>query len=201
LGAVIDTLSGQGVSTAVLSFTRGEASTLHGTEGELGAIRADEFCAAADVLGVAKILLLDHPDGGVTDVDLDVLVEEVVRFASAVGADGLLAFDAGGITGHPDHQRATEAAQCAGGRLGIPVLAWSIPAEIAESLNASFATSFVGCSEDEVDIVLPVDRRTQARAIACHASQSNDNPVLWRRLHLMGDIEWLRWLREPGLPP
>jgi LmbE family N-acetylglucosaminyl deacetylase len=200
LGAVIDALVGQGVSTAVLSFTRGEASTLHGAGGDLGAIRAGEFSAAADVLGVADVLLLDHPDGGLRDVDLDVLVAEVVGLASAVGANGLLAFDSGGITGHPDHQRATDAAQCAGDHLDIPVLAWSVPAKVAASLNASFGTSFIGRREDKVDIVLRVDRQTQTRAIACHASQSIDNPVLWRRLDLMGEFEWLRWLREPRLP-
>ena len=30
----------------------------------------------------------------------------------------------------------------------------------------------------------------------CHASQSTDNPVLWRRLERQGDTEWLVWLRK-----
>lgn len=200
LGAVIDALSALGTCTAVLSFTHGEASTLHSVGGELGAIRAAELSAAADVLRVTDVLLLDHADGGLTHVNRDVLVDEVVHYAAAVGADGLLAFDLGGITGHADHRCATEAAEHAGDQLGLPVLAWSIPAMVAESLNASHGTSFVGRSEDEVDIVLPVDRQTQARAIACHASQSTDNSVLWQRLELLGDVEWLRWLRQPHLP-
>ncbi|WP_327727492.1 hypothetical protein OG250_10135 [Streptomyces sp. NBC_00487] len=39
-----------------------------------------------------------------------------------------------------------------------------------------------------------VPRERQYRAIACHASQSSDNPVLWRRLELLGDREYLRVL-------
>jgi LmbE family N-acetylglucosaminyl deacetylase len=49
----------------------------------------------------------------------------------------------------------------------------------------------------EVDIALRVDRTRQQRAIAEHRSQSVANPVLWRRLELLGNAEWLRWLRPP----
>jgi LmbE family N-acetylglucosaminyl deacetylase len=47
----------------------------------------------------------------------------------------------------------------------------------------------------DVDIVLSVDRHRHLAAIHCHASQSVDNPVLWRRLELQGDAEWLVWLQ------
>jgi N-acetylglucosamine malate deacetylase 2 len=48
-----------------------------------------------------------------------------------------------------------------------------------------------------VDIVLAVDRTAHLAAIACHASQSRDNPVVRRRLELEGAHEWLRTLRRP----
>jgi 2-polyprenyl-3-methyl-5-hydroxy-6-metoxy-1,4-benzoquinol methylase len=41
-----------------------------------------------------------------------------------------------------------------------------------------------------------VDRARQCRAIACHQSQCDDNPVLDQRLTLLGDAESLRWLRR-----
>jgi len=198
LGAVIDALAAAGTSTSVLSFTHGEASTLHGTAGNLGAIRAAELAAAAEVLAVREVLLLDHADGGLGGIELSILVGDVVRYVTAVGARGLLVFDLGGITGHPDHQRATEAALRAGDLLGLPVIAWSIPASVADCLNAEFGTAFAGRMEDEIDIVVRVDRCAQKRAIALHASQATDNPVLWRRLELLGDTEWLRWLRRPS---
>jgi hypothetical protein len=48
---------------------------------------------------------------------------------------------------------------------------------------------------------MPVDRGGQLHAIRCHASQSTDNRVLWRRLRLTGDREYLRWLRRPTRCP
>jgi N-acetylglucosamine malate deacetylase 2 len=198
LGAVIDSLSAAGTSTAVLSLTHGEASRLHAAAGDLGVVRAAELAAAAAALMVSEVLLLDHADGALPGIELDILVHDVVRYATAVGASGFLVFDLGGITGHPDHQRATEAALHAGERLNLPVIAWSIPAWVADSLNAEFGTRFAGRVEDEIDIVLRVDRGAQKRAIALHTSQATDNPVLWRRLELLGDTEWLRWLRRPS---
>ncbi len=198
LGAVIASLTAAGTSTAVLSFTHGEASALHGTSGDLRVVRVAELAAAADALTVSDVRLLDHADGSLDSIELDILVDDVVGYVNAVGAHGLLVFDLGGITGHRDHQRATEAALRAAELLDLPVIAWSIPDSVADSLNAAFGTCFAGCSEDEVDIVLHVDRSIQHRAIALHASQATDNPVLWRRLDLMGDTEWLRWLRAPS---
>lgn len=53
----------------------------------------------------------------------------------------------------------------------------------------------VGRPAAEIDEVLVVDRDRQWQAIAAHASQSGDNPVLRQRLRLLGDKEYLRMLR------
>ncbi len=112
-------------------------------------------------------------------------------------AEILLVFDEGGITGHPDHCAATAAALLAARRDELPVLAWAVPERVASVLNAEFGTSFLGRRDGEVDLVVTVDRGRQRQAIACHVSQSTDNPVLWRRLELLGSTESLRWLRLP----
>ncbi len=44
--------------------------------------------------------------------------------------------------------------------------------------------------------MITLDRATQPKAIACHASQSADNPLLWRRLEPLGDAGHLRYLRR-----
>ncbi len=194
LGAVLDALADDGATVAVLSFTRGESSTLGAGEvGDLGAVRALELQAAADVLGVAHVDLLDLPDGGLNDVALEHLRDEVVLRARRWDVDALLAFDLGGVTGHPDHHRATEAALAAAQRLQVPVLLWAIPDTAAAVLNDELGTAFRGRRRDEVDVVLAVDRSRQRLAIAAHTTQATDNPVLWRRLQLLGDEEWLRW--------
>jgi uncharacterized protein (DUF302 family) len=54
-----------------------------------------------------------------------------------------------------------------------------------------------GRAAGDLDQTLIVTRAGQQQAIACHRSQSADNPVLRRRLDLLGDTEHLRLLR-PG---
>jgi LmbE family N-acetylglucosaminyl deacetylase len=203
MGAVLAAFAQAETRITVLSFTRGEASTLHDGDGDLASIRAVEFTAAGRVLGVEGSELLAYPDGELAEQSLEELAKCVHDTAELVTADGLLVFDVGGITGHPDHRRATEAALVAADRIRLPVLAWAIPVSVASRLNTEFGTAFVGCSDRDLDIVLRVDRARQRRAIAEHRSQSASNPVLWRRLELLGDREWLRWLQpatERALP-
>ena len=47
-----------------------------------------------------------------------------------------------------------------------------------------------------LDLTITVDRAAQLEAIACHASQSTHNRVLWHRLELLGNTEHLRYLRK-----
>jgi LmbE family N-acetylglucosaminyl deacetylase len=194
LGAILSTFADAGARTGVLCFTHGEASTLHGVAGALAAVRAGELTAAGGVLGVSHVELLDHLDGQLSAEPLDDLADHVVRVARLVDAAALLVFDTGGVTGHPDHQHATDAALRAAVRLGCPVLAWAIPDKVAQLLNDEFHTTFAGRRDDELDIAVSVDRARQVEAIRCHRSQSTDNPVLWRRLDLLGPMEHLRYL-------
>ncbi|MDZ7679642.1 MAG: PIG-L deacetylase family protein [Acidimicrobiales bacterium] len=195
VGALIHAFATGGTEVTILCFTHGEASTLHGIDGDLTTIRAAELAAASDHLGVAGVHVLDYPDGALADQPRDALVDHVVELATDVDAEGLLVFDHGGITGHPDHQAATDAALAAADMLDLRVLAWAIPAQVAATLNQEFDTTFVGRNDDECHLTLEVDRTTQFAAIECHTSQSADNPVLRRRLLLQHDTECLRFLR------
>lgn len=189
LGAVLSGFRAEGTEVSVVCFTRGEASSL--TEGagtDLAGVRADEFECAAARLDLHEATLLDYPDGGLSRVSLDTLTSHLERGRP----DLLLAFDEDGISGHPDHRRATEAALDWGRKREIPVLAWTISPTVARRLNAEFGTGFTG--RTEVDYRIRVDRTAQRAAIGCHESQAASNPVLWRRLELMGDEERLRWI-------
>lgn len=197
LGAVLSTLDELGVETRLVCFTHGEASTLGASRDALAVVRAAELSAAAVALGLRSLTLLSYPDGALADANLDDLSLQVEASATVDPVDCLLVLDECGITGHPDHQRATEAALVAGERLGIPVLAWVLPVSVTSVLNSEFGASFVGREPGEIDLVMDVDRERQQHAIACHASQSTENPVLWRRLSLQGNSECLRWLGVP----
>jgi N-acetylglucosamine malate deacetylase 2 len=196
LGAVLHQFVCAGAEVAVLCFTRGEASSLGRSDRDLSVVRRAELTEAAVALGIKTVALLDRPDGSLAEVALDELAGEVHTMAEESGADLILVFDEGGVTGHPDHRRATEAALA--GAPDVPVLAWTLPEAVSGALNAEFGTGFVGRGGGDIDLVVRVERVEQREAIACHTSQSNDNPVLWRRLELLGEEESLRWLHRPA---
>lgn len=131
LGAVLAALARAGTSSSVLCFTHGEASTLGLGAGDLRRGRAGELVAAAAALGTAGTRLLDYPDGQLAGIPLSRLAGHVHRQVEVTGPDALLVFDEGGITGHPDHCRATAAALAAAARDDLTVIAWAIPDHVA----------------------------------------------------------------------
>ena len=195
LGAVLDGFVRQGARLSVLCYTHGESSTLGATGEDLGEQRRHELMSASAELGVTRVELLDHPDGRLTDAALDELTSALEQSASEVDADLLLVFDEGGVTGHADHRRSTEAALA--GSHDIAVLAWTLPLSVARTLAAETGVPFIGRGDEEIDVDVTVDRDRQRRAIACHASQSKGNYALDRRLELLANREVLRWLRRP----
>jgi len=197
LGAALAKLDESGSSTSVLCFTHGEASTLGADCGDLGQIRARELAAAAGELGVRYVELLDYRDGRLAEEELDELTAPIRRAIERAMVDLVLVFDEGGITGHPDHCRATEAGIAAASELDLPVLAWALPQRVTEVLNSEFSAGFVGRCDEELDYLVSVERTRQLRAIDRHVSQVTDNPVLGRRLEIQGNREAFRWLSRP----
>jgi LmbE family N-acetylglucosaminyl deacetylase len=194
LGAVLGEFADRGAELSLVCFTHGEASTL-GRPSDLRERRADELLCACAALGVSRLTFGEYPDGHLDQVPLRILVDDVAEAASGGRPDLLLVFDEEGITGHPDHRRATQAAIQAAKVLELPVLAWCLPETVATALQAEFGTDFVGRPSTHIDVELEVGRARQRQAIRCHASQSTDNPVLARRLELQGNREVLHWIR------
>ena len=197
LGGLLDAFHDAGAEVSVLCFTHGEASTLRGVPGDLHEVRVAELRAAASLLGVAHVDLRDHPDGGLAPVAEEVLAGEVAAVAGAGRVDGMLVFDTGGVTGHPDHIAATAAAVRAARSLDLPVLGWGISSSVAEALNAEFGSRFRGRQPSEIHLTVRVNRIRQRHAAQAHPSQALPTSALWRRLDLLGDTEGLRWLSIP----
>jgi len=192
LGGLLDRLVQDGSQVSMLCLTRGEASTLGADAEDLAAVRADELAAAGEVLGMAFTTALTHADGGLAAVDPAVLSADIDLQIALQRPDGILVFDpVSGVTGHPDHAAASNAAIAAAQRFGLPVLGWALPQAVSDALNAEYGSSFVGYPPDGL-LEVAVDRRRQRMAIACHASQAVPGSVLWRRLELLGDHEYLR---------
>lgn len=200
LGAIIDAFVRAGSAVRVLCLTRGESSTLGGDLPDLAAVRERELREAGAELGIDDATLLTWPDGGLGKVpvaDLGVVVRAQVESRHT---DGLLAFDPSGVTGHPDHVAATRAAQYAAVATGVPLLAWTLPADVVATLNAEFGATLVGHRPADLDVELAVDRTTQRRAVLAHATQAVPSSILWRRLELLGGREVLRWIVRSGRP-
>ena len=194
LGAVICSFIEAGARVSVLCFTQGEASTLCDVTGDLAEVRAGELAAAAHVLGITSVRLLTYADGGLDQADGTELAHHVHSMARELSVDGLLVFDSTGITGHPDHIAATQAAVDASKTLMIDVLAWTLSANVADQLRTEFGADFRGRPSDEIDLTVTVDRTRQRQAVECHPSQAVPGSALWRRLELQGEIEYLRWI-------
>src|SRR5665811_2237309 len=77
------------------------------------------------------------------------------------------------------------------------VLGWTVPRSVASALNEEYGAAFTGHDPQDIDLVVTVDRTRQLAAVACHPSQEIPESLLWRRLDLLGDLEYLRWLRRP----
>lgn len=198
LGALLSAFADAGGDVAVLCFTRGEASTLQAVEGNLATIRAAELESAAQQLGVTTVQLLDEPDGLLDVADRGRLVASVLAAAARHRTDGLLVFDDTGITGHPDHIAATRAALEAARSTGLPVLGWTLPERVAAALRSDVGAPFLGRPDAVIDLVVEVDRAKQLLALHAHASQVVPSGPLWRRLELLADREYLRWLARPA---
>ena len=196
LGAVLSAFIDSGTEVSVLCFTHGEASTLHGVEGDLTVIRAQELSAAARELGIVDVVLKNFPDGGLEDIDPMVLQREAAEMSSP-SPDGILAFDPSGVTQHPDHIKATVVASLLAGQMKIGLLGWTLPRSVAKELNEEYGSTLVGHSKSEIDIEIRVDRARQLLAVECHPSQLSPGAMLWRRFELQSDRECLRWLRRP----
>ena len=136
--------------------------------------------------------LLDYPDGRLAAVPAAELAAHAAGLAGRYHPGGLLVFDDTGITGHPDHRAATAATVRTAGPLSLPVLAWALPAGIADRLRAE-----TGQAPGRLDFVIRVSRARQRQAALLHASQVSPGSPLWRWLELQGDVEHLRWLVHP----
>ncbi|HEX6918228.1 MAG TPA: PIG-L family deacetylase, partial [Phycicoccus sp.] len=145
--------------------------------------------------GLARTHLLPHPDGGLSAPGFaQRLTADVARELETLAPDGLVVFDPrAGVTGHPDHEAASLAALAAAAAAGLPVLGWALPASVAGALNEEYGAGFAGYPQDELDAVV-VDRARQRAAVECHGSQAVPGSVLWRRLELLGDVEYVRLL-------
>jgi LmbE family N-acetylglucosaminyl deacetylase len=107
MGGTIARYASEGVSTILLTATRGERGR-HGASrsslpAELGALREAELLAASRVLGISEVRCLGYCDGALDQADpheaAALIATHIRRFRPHV----ILTFGPDGAYGHPDH--------------------------------------------------------------------------------------------------
>lgn len=107
-GGLLARYASQGVETYLLTATRGQrglagAMDLETECEDLGCIREGELRAAAKVLGLRQVEILEYVDGEFDQADPQIVIGEIASFLRHVRPQVVLTFDPFGVYGHPDH--------------------------------------------------------------------------------------------------
>jgi bacillithiol biosynthesis deacetylase BshB1 len=163
-GGTIIKLGSLGYKTGVIALTRGELATRGTTE-----IRAQEFAAAAEVMGLAVHKMLDMPDGRVEESweNKVKVIQEIRTFRPRI------VFAPYWITRHPDHEKTSRIVREAAYLAGLKKLDTGQEAHrpfkvIFYPTRFEFPPSFV------VDITDHHDRKLAA--LGSYRSQFNNSP-------------------------
>jgi LmbE family N-acetylglucosaminyl deacetylase len=123
MGGILAKYHAEGIETYLLTAIRGECGW-QGNPAEdpgpkaLGTIREAELRAAAAVLGISEVQLLDYLDSDLDKASPQDVIGRIVEHLRRIRPQGVITFGPDGTYGHPDHiaicQFATAAAACAG---------------------------------------------------------------------------------------
>ena len=201
-GGLLAWCAAVGVRVSLLCLTHGE----HGHAGRgapaprtrsLRQVRAGELRAAAEVLGIARVRLLDHEDGMLPWIRPDRLDADILDEFRRTAPDVVVTFDADGLYWHPDHisvhERTTAVVAALGGgapalfHVALPpgamraVVDHAARVATARGLARPFPRSILGVGDADAfgagapPPTLVVDARGHAarklRALRCHRSQ------------------------------
>jgi LmbE family N-acetylglucosaminyl deacetylase len=136
-GGTLARAAAEGHRVVVVVATRGEAGLAAGDPdaASLARVREDELAASARALGVARVVLLGHPDSGLapgqraddgqvpfSELDPELLAIDVAAVLEEEDADVLTTYDAAGGYGHPDHVQVHRVGRRAAELSGTPVV-------------------------------------------------------------------------------
>jgi LmbE family N-acetylglucosaminyl deacetylase len=196
LGGTLAKYAAEGVETFLLTATRGDGGRYgnhrlgdagHPGRSVLGGVRERELRAAASVLGIKEVAILDYPDQQLDRADPQTVIAAIVDRIRRVRPDVVVTFGPDGAYGHPDHiaiSQFTTAAVVAAADRAIAKLyyiAWPESTWAAYQRALKKLTSVVDGVERQVvpwpdwAITTVIDAHqycdTVWRAISCHESQ------------------------------
>jgi LmbE family N-acetylglucosaminyl deacetylase len=107
-GGLIAKYAAEGVEVYLITATRGERGWMGDEKDDpgpetLGQIREAELMAAARILGIREVSLLDYVDGDLNQADPAEAIGKIVTHLRRVRPQVVTTFDPFGAYGHPDH--------------------------------------------------------------------------------------------------
>ena len=214
-GGTLARLADAGAKVVVLCASHGEAGSVCDPalvpEGDsLGGVRARELREAAAVLGVAEVIVLDHPDGDLRWDRVPELHAEIVRTIERCRPDAVITFAEDGLYWHLDHigiHERTYTAVLSFGAAAPPLyyvtMREGVMREVVDAAHAKERapadSSFWGIAADAfghsarppgfvIDVRDWVPRKLAA--LRCHRTQMGpNNPIAW-----IDDDEARQWL-------
>ena len=194
----------EGVRVAVWVATRGEAWKPGADRDEMAALREREMVEAARALGLRRVELRRHPDGGLRSLDAQRLVDDIAAFLAEEKPQVVITFGPEGRTLHPDHVTIHRTATAAFERTCGPP-ARLFYTTVAETLarDANWGSPSTPDAEVAVTIRLAGEALVRKRraTVVAHASQYHSPPFAnldedarWRALA----VEQFVLARPPG---
>lgn len=204
-GGTIAALARAGYRTVVLMATSGELGTRVGGDRsttDVAARRRAEAERSCAVLGVDRLVFLDHVDSGIddratqrpwgayVDVELTTAAEQIAAIATEERAVAIVTYDDHGVYGHPDHVQVHDATMLAADLAGIPT---RYLATVDREYLHFVESHLVDHAGDAVPSIRPIGSATveitttvaihdlldvKQRAIAAHESQIGSDPWL-----------------------
>jgi len=223
-GGTLARLSDAGARVVLMCASRGEHGSVSDpalvADGDLGRVRTRELEDAARVLGIADLIVLDHPDGDLRWAHVPELHAEIVAAVETHRPAAVITFAEDGLYWHLDHigvHERTSTAVHAFGAAAPPLYYVTMAAGVMQNVveaahgkgGAPQDSSFWGIAPDafgagakpptfSVNVRDWVARKLAA--LRCHRTQmGRDNPIAW-----LGDDEaraflGLEYFRRAGL--
>lgn len=212
-GATVRRLADRGARVVLVTATCGELGTpkvdLRGRT--LAQVRQAELERAAELLGVARLVLLGRRDSGLPGwesgrhpqalvrADLPALAATLARLAESERAEAVVGYDADGVYGHPDHVAVHLLARHAAALAGVTSYDATVDREhlhfagthVLDSAAAGGARRY-GRVTAEISVALaatPRELAVKREALLAHASQI-DVPLLGERFEETYELEW-----------
>jgi LmbE family N-acetylglucosaminyl deacetylase len=213
-GGTLARAADAGARVVLLCASRGEAGSVCDAalvpDGDLGRVRTHELRDAAAVLGVAELIVMDHPDGSLRWAHVPELHHEIVTTIERYRPDAVVTFAEDGLYWHLDHIGVHERTFTAVSSLGPdapPMYYVTMPQGIMQAVveaahargGAPPGSSLWGIAPEAFgDAAKPptfvVDVREyiprKLAAIRCHRTQMGpNNPLAW-----LDDAAARQWL-------